>query len=235
MIMAFKKIMTTVTEKVSLWCHAICGIKKDATQNSIMLIIGFAVGLILLGGFYGYRWYRTNQEEIAQRVFSQSVQEYERVLKEGKAQDWASVETLFKIGYSQYSHAALAPFFLVYQAQAMIKQDKTVQAHELLSQAVNAMSPSSVLYPLFKIKLALMTMETNAQEAVAQLQLLADDTSSHFSDAAAYYLGEYYWIHNDHLHAKEAWQKMIDATKTDKKLGQSPWALLAQEKLAQLA
>lgn len=229
--MAFKQIVTEATDKIATWC----GIKKESSHATQILSIALAGAVVLAGGFYGYRWYRAGQEAVAQRVFSQDVQEYERVVQEGKAEDWASVETLFKIGHGQYANSAFGPFFLVYQAQAMAKQNKAEEARQLVAQAVNAMASSSPLYPLFKIKLALMTMDTNPQEAIAQLELLANDSASHFSDAAAYYLGEYHWIKNDTARAKEVWQKMIDATKTDKKLGQSPWALLAQEKIAQLA
>ena len=226
--------MQTIVNSISGWCNALCGSKKGSANNSTMALIA-AVVLVALagGGFYGYRWYRSSQEEVAQRIFSQNVQEYERVAQEGKKEDWASVEMLFKIGYGQYSHSAFAPFFLLYQAEAMIKQDKNDQAREVLAKAVDAMSSSSDLYPLFKIKGALMTMDSNAPEAVAQLKALATDSSSHFSDAAAYYLGQYYWINNDEKQARQVWQKMIDATKTDKKLGQSPWASLAQATLAQ--
>lgn len=230
--MDFKRMINAATEKIS----GLFGVQKKSSDTTTMAVtIGLVVGLVLLGGFYSYRWYRAGQEEVAQRMFSQNVQEYERVMHEGKNEDWASLETLFKLGYNQYSHSVLAPFFLIYQAQAMIKQDKSQEAREVLAKAVDAMSSSSPLYPLFKIKLALITMDTNAQEAVAQLQALANDTASHFNDAAAYYLGEYYWLNNEDAKAKEVWQKMIDATKTDKKLGQSPWASMAQEKLAQRA
>lgn len=226
--------MQTIVNTLSSWCNTLCGSKKGFTNNNSMALIGAVVivAAITGGGFYGYRWYRAGQEEVAQRVFSQNVQEYERVAQEGKKEDWASVETLFKIGYGQYSHSAFAPFFLLYQAEAMIKQDKNDQAREVLAQAVNSMSSSSDVYPLFKIKLALMTLDSNAEQAVAQLKELVH-ANSHFSDAAAYYLGQYYWMNNDDSKAKEVWQKMIDATKTDKKLGQSPWAALAQEKIAQ--
>jgi predicted negative regulator of RcsB-dependent stress response len=121
----------------------------------------------------------------------------------------------------------------LYQAQAMIKQGNNEQAREVLGKAVNAMPSSSDLAPLFNIKMALMNLDSNAPQAVAQLKELATNTSSHFSDAAAYYLGQYYWINNDEKQAKEVWHKMINATQTDKKLGQSPWAQLAQEKMAQ--
>lgn len=227
--MAMQKMVNSVSD----WCNALCGSKNGSSKNIIALIVAAVLVALVGGGFYGCKWYRAGQEEIAQRIFSQNVQEYERVVQEGKKEDWASVETLFKIGYNQYPHSVFAPFFLLYQSEAMIKQDKKDEARELLDKAINAMSSSSDLYPLFNIKKALLTFDLNPTQAVDQLKALAADSSSHFSDAAAYYLGQYYWMNNDDKQAKEVWQKMIDATKTDKKLGQSPWASLAQEKITQ--
>lgn len=224
----FKKIHHTIDQAL-----ASIGFSKNSFAGIIAVI---AIAAAVAGaGWYGYAWYRANQEDAAQRMFSQDVQEYERVVQEGKNEDWASIETLFKLGYNQYSGSAFGPFFLVYQAQALIKQNKLQEGRAVLEQATQAMAASSELYPLFKIKVALLNLDHNEQEAVAQLQLLANDTKSHFNDAAAYYLGYYYWINNDETRAHEVWQKMINETQTHAKMGKSPWAALAQEKLAYTA
>lgn len=234
--MADKNIYTNKTfTQPSSWCASIFGPQSSVCRYSKELAIGAIAALALGGAYYGYRWYNAGQEEVAQRMFAQNVQEYDRAVQEGKKEDWASIEAIFKLGYSQYSGSSLAPYFLVYQAQALIKQDKMQEAKEVLDKAVSSMSSSSPLQPLYAMKLALMTMDTDAKAGIDQLQTLANDSSNKFSDAAAYYLGEYYWTHNEGGKAKEVWQKMIETTKTDKKLGQSPWAAMAQTTLEQVA
>ncbi len=227
--------MHDVSDTISMWCSSLSGNTKEATGKVRVLLLVGAVVAVGVGAVYGYKWYRVSQEEVAQRVLARNVQEFERIVQDGKKEDWASVESLFKISHDQYASTAIAPFFLLYQAEAMIKQDKIEQARELIAQAIDVMGSSCPLCPLFTIKLALMKMDTDEQEAVKILQQLAQDTKSHFSDAAAYYLGEHYWIKQEYAKAKQVWQAMIQATKTEDANGQSPWAGLAQEKLAQIA
>lgn len=204
---------------------------KYAKQTALAVL---AAG-IFAAGYYGHRWYRINQEQAAQQLFSHNVEEFERALEEGKKEDWANVESLFKLGYDQYSHSALAPFFLIYQAQAMLKQGKGAQAFEAIDQAVHQMNTNSPLADLYKASIALMQIDSNdkamQEKGITQLQALANTPLSTGYDIASYYLGLYYMSNNDEPKAKEIWQKLINSQKDQPKMGQSPWAKLAQQKL----
>lgn len=205
--------------------------------------LAFACVIIALcvGGYYGYRWYNKNQEQAAHQLFARNVEEFEREVEEGKAEGWQNVETLFQLGYDQHSKSSLAPYFLIYKAEAMIRQNK--DATKVLEDALNQMPNNSPIKSLYGTKLALMLLDTktDTQEAedarnkgIDMLKNIAADTSSTGNDVASYYLGLYYWNNNDMNQAKEVWGKLIDTQKDVQKLGQSPWALLAQEKLGQI-
>ncbi|MCX5922170.1 MAG: hypothetical protein NTX86_02485 [Candidatus Dependentiae bacterium] len=202
------------------------------------LVIGAVILLTLTGVYFGYRFYNNSQEHYAHRLFAQNLEEYERVMQEGKAEDWASMETLFKLGYDQYSKSSLAPYFLIYQAESLEKQGKQGSL-DLLDKAVNLMSSSSPLLFVYKTKLALMRLDASDMAThkigVEDLKVLAADTKNPNNDVAAYYLGLFYWTHDNVVKAQEAWKPLFELQKTTNNLGQSPWAALAQEKLAQLA
>jgi tetratricopeptide (TPR) repeat protein len=229
--MNFQQVSKAVKNVFEMMYDAVFGDLKYAKQTAFAAL---AAGLIA-AGYYGHRWYRVNQEQSAQQLFSHNVEEFERALEEGKKDDWANVESLFKLGYDQYSHSALAPFFLIYQAQAMLKQGKSTQAFQTIDTAVQQMSADSPLADVYKASIALMRIDSNDKETqeagISQLQALADTPLSTGFDIASYYLGLYYMTQNNENKAKEIWQKLIDSQKDQPKMGQSPWAKLAQQKL----
>ncbi len=229
--MSFQEVSKAVKNVFQMIFDSIFGDLKYGRQAALAVL---AVGL-MTAGYYGYRWYRINQEQAAQQLFSHNVEEFERALEEGKKEDWANVESLFKIGYDQYSRSALAPFFLIYQAQAMLKQGNNTQAFQTLDKAVQQMDANSPLADVYKASMALMRIDSNdkaTQEAgVNQLQALANTPTSMGYDIASYYLGLYYMAQNNENKAQEVWQKLIDSQKGQPKMAQSPWAKMAQQKL----
>jgi predicted negative regulator of RcsB-dependent stress response len=238
-----KNIMQSIGDSISSVFESIFGDFKYIKELLLaIVIIGLAVG-----GYFGFRWYQSNQEYAVHQLFAHNVEEFERVLEEGKPEDWANIETLFQLGHDQHPKSTFAPLFLLYKAEAMIKQNK--DAKSIIADAISALPHNSPVKSLYATKLALMYLdaaqlpEADKQVAIqahdkglGMLKDLARDSANKNNDVAAYYLGLYYWNKNDMAQAKEAWQKLVDSQKnvTDK-LGQSPWFLLAQEKLNQLA
>ena len=201
---------------------------KNSKYNSY-INAALLVGILVVAGWYGYTWYQKYQEESAFKLFEQNVEEFERVTQEGKQADWANIELLFKLGHDQYSRSSLAPYFLVYQAQAMKKQGKhDTQVIELLDKAITAMGSASSLQPMFKVKVALMYLDMAEQENVTKgieaLRAVSENKNSTGYDIAAYYLGLYYWTHDNAAKATPIWQELIDSQKNIAKVGQSPWA-----------
>jgi len=203
----------------------------------------FALAVVIValaaGSYYGYRWWTKNKDEAAHVLFAQNLEEFERMSQEGKAEDWVAIETLFKLGYDQYPKSSLAPYFLIYQSQAQLKQNKFDEALTTLDRAIAAMPGNSPVHGFYQTKAALMRLDSKNTDTHAlgleQLRAMTRDEKNLAYDVAAYHLGLYYWTNNDMVNAKEVWQKLIDATRSSEKPGQSPWAAQAQEKLTQIA
>lgn len=195
-------------------------------QIRYALIIG---SVVVLGaaGFYTYKWYRKGVQQAAQKAFSEAMETYnqalsleyagESVSSKEKETIWDEVEIAFKTGYNQNKRSTLAPFFLVYESEALLRQGKIDQSYDILSQAVNQMSKKSPYYYLYSIKQALFEIDKkDQQKGVARLNELIQDKNNVFKDMAAYYLAEYYWANKDFKKAKELYQSIDVEQKTDK-------------------
>lgn len=202
------------------------------------ILMGVAVAIVLGVALFGYGMYNRRYEQASFQLFAQNLEEYERMDQSAKKDDWASIALLFKMGYTQYKSSVLAPLFLAYQAQALLKQNNSQEAIVVMDQAVSGMKKSSPVYGLYKAKLALMKVDSADanihNEGIALLAELAQDSYNKSSDIAAYYLGLHYWDTKDVAKAKETWEKLVNSMKDSTK-GVSPWAQQAQAKLAQIS
>jgi len=150
---------------------------------------------------------------------------------------WERVTSVFKDAYESHSGAGIAPIFLAYRAEALVKLDKLDEAIEVLRQAIAGMSNGQTR-ELYQAKLALMLLDNKKDTSVGleTLKKLAADDQSVVRDLALYHLGEHYWYAKNFTEAKNYWNQLLLSYKsTDKgsSLGDrpSPWVALAQEKL----
>ena len=60
--------------------------------------------------------------------------------------------------------------------------------------------------------------------------MLAQNKDNMFRDSAQYYLGRYYWAHNQIDDARAVWQQLVDEQR-DEKMAPSPWVNQVQEQL----
>lgn len=229
---------TSISKTLTSWYQDVFNHSKKNDHYSRELTIAACLGLLVAGGYYSYRWYTNNKNSAAHALFSQNLEELERVMQDGKQEDWASIQTLFKLGYDQYPKSSLAPYFLAYQAEALIKQGELEQAISTMHKAVDQMPSNSPVLGLYKTKVALMELDsanTDTQKTgLESLHAIAQHAGSTAQDVAAYHLGLYYWVKNDTAQAKHVWTALIEATHSKDKAGKSPWAAKAQEKLAQI-
>lgn len=229
---------TGISGTLTSWYQDLFNHSKKNNHYERELTIAIVLALLVAGAYYGYRWHTNKKNAAAHALFSQNLEELERVMQDGKQEDWASIQTLFKLGYDQYPKSSLAPYYLAYQAEAMIKQGQLEEAISTMHKAINQMPSDSPVLGLYKTKVALMELDSTIADtqktALESLHAIAKDAGSNAQDVAAYHLGLYYWVNNDAAQAKNVWTALIEATHSKEKAGQSPWAAKAHAKLMQI-
>lgn len=206
-----------------------------ADKNNRLFAIGLAVVLLIGGTYTGYKYYYKGIQRVAQRDFSQAMQTYNEAIggQAKKENIWTEVEFAFKTGYQQNKSSTLAPFFLAYQSEALLKLNNKEEAYKVLTQAVDSMkSPFSYFY---QVKQALMEIDMNQlDKGVKHLESLANDIHNQFADLANFYLAEYYWSQNDISNAQKHFALVAQASSENKE-SRAPWVQASLEKLEQLS
>ncbi len=235
--MAIRSVIDAIQDMFTSWYEAIMGEKRIKRHYIRYLFIILGIAGLATGSFFGYRWYVMYRERSAYKALTEYLDDYRHARSEQDA-DWAPIEDLFKLGYEQHSNSYLAPFFLAFESDALIQQNKKTEAAQVLDGMIAKSSNKDPLLPLFKTKRALLKLDLQdkaAQESgLEELVELGNDTQNIFNDVALYYLGQYYWSENKLDDAKHTWQQLVDQQKHEKIMG-SPWAQLAQQKLDQIA
>ncbi len=201
--------------------------------------IALLVIIISLCSYGGYRWYVVSLEHKAQETLAEHMQEYQRAVKAGASDEIFRMEMLFASDYMRHKKSSIAPLFLLFQADAQIQQGKDTEALDALQNTIKALPAKSPMMPLIKTKQALVQLD-NHDEAIQQrgqqeLIQLARDEKNQFSDMALFYLGRYYWSHDNLGEAKKAWQELIDMPRYSQPYASpSPWVDDAREALQQI-
>lgn len=201
----------------------------------ILLLTLLAVG----GGYLGYRWYMLSKGQTVQREVAMRMEEFQRILAgapEAMPAQLAQLESVLTFDYNLNQRNKLAPMFLLLQADVQLQQQKEVETLDTLQRLITILA-TSPLQPLIKTKRALLQLDS-ADVQVKELGLqnltqLAYDTDNTQRDSALFYLGRYYWVHDQLDEAKRVWQELID-TPTYTGSFPSPWVYEAQEALAQV-
>jgi hypothetical protein len=200
-----------------------------------VLIILVALGIIL-GIRMGYRWYDIKRNEAAQRAFSQAVAQFDKA-QQAPVDMWGEVAMAFKLGYEQHSSSSLAPYFLAFQAQALLRQGHYREALDLLDSVEKQGTPTPFarLYTIQKTLIKLDQEDTDTQEqGLQELLAIAQDAKNKYRDEALYYLGFYYWSRGDLVRAKAEWQLLVQLFPAHGQAG-SAYAAQAQVRLNQIA
>ena len=210
-------------------------INDEKNQKTILsLLVGAG---LLVGGFYGYRYYQTAKNQKAQRILSEVLSEYERALETNSVEAWGNLASLAALGYQQHKSAGSAAYFLAIESEAVRRQGDYQKAFVLLDQAIAGVPSRSAVNNLYKTKQALMKID-NAdagikQQGLDELIALGSNSKNSNRDLALYYVGYYYWVNDNLVQAEKAWNELIALDSTDKR-ATSPWAVMAQSKLQQV-
>jgi hypothetical protein len=210
--------------------------KKQQVLYIKIALFSIALLIVAAKAFFLYHWYVEYREQSAQKMLAQSLKEYYKAAKTNSVEDWDAVAALCKVGYEQHANSYIAPYFLAYQAEALIQQHKLKDALPVLEQVFLIMSEKSPLFFLFKLKYALVHLDIPqyTQTGLQELIELARNEKNPYHDTALFYLGNYYWVQDQMQEAKKVWQELID-THWQQHMNPSPWVGLVQEKLKQIS
>lgn len=201
------------------------------------ILIAISILFIAGGGYLGYRWYAVSQEQYAYQSIADYMRDYRLAMEINTPAEWQRIDGLLAIGYAQHKRTNMAPFFLMLRAEALLRQKNVLEAVNVLEQAIAALPSRSPIMPLFATKRALLLLDATddalQKEGLQQLITLARDKNNPYNDVALFYLGRYYWTHDNVQDAQKAWQELIDNSVMEKAYP-SPWIKEAKDTLKQI-
>ena len=221
-------------------------IRQRATSMALGLLV-----LSTVGGatWFGFTKYTAHQERQAQLAFSHCSKQFDIARSSGLESDWQDLQVSADAGYKKYQRTHLAPYFLLLETQA-----QTLRAEKDLLGAVQTMdrliareAKNSPLLGLLRLRKALIQIDLDESDKIVQassqvsgngltgiseLESLAYDATNNEQDAALFYLGQYYWSHDELEKAQVAWQKLASGYSSGDDSG--VWARAASQQLAHL-
>lgn len=220
-------------------------------QTQFLVVISAII--FVIGGFYGYFYYKQAREESAYHALVAVVKYVDAPVKkeavdQSKEEDlsflnkeefksfeekWTKIEEECKENYKVHKSSGIASFFLVYRVQALIELKKLQEAIDVMRVAISKMRNDNVKNH-YQIKLALMLIdskdESSCNEGIELLRKIANAKDSVAQDSALYHLGEYYWYQRRFNEARNYWNQLLLAFDKQEEYA-SPWVAVAKEKL----
>ncbi len=209
----------------------------DTHLKSRLIYLAFIVGLSALvsAGWFGYAWYVKRQEQAAYKDLAESIDAFYKVLAaSNNTQAWQDVVTAFTVGAQRHARSHLAPYFLAYQADALLYQGDQQSALSVMDNMISMLSKTSPLYYTYATKRALMKLDAQQpdikQQAKAELEQLIKDSAnpSYTKDMALYYAGLDAWNQGDKEQARAYWSSIANPSTPQEA---SLWWEKAQERM----
>src|SRR5262245_58907145 len=109
-----------------------------------------ALAGLLAAGWFGYSWYVRNKEQAAYKELAESIDAYIKSTGYGyNLEKLVDSERAFGVGAQKHTSSRLHPFFLAYQADALIQQGKQKDAVALFDKLITEIDRKHPLYYLF--------------------------------------------------------------------------------------
>lgn len=201
---------------------------KNATKKVIFYYLKWVsyfllIILVALFLYFGQQQLISLRETAAQKSLAQIITRF-REYQDGTL-DEATLGEFHKtieIEQEQYQNSFIAPYFANIQAEVFIKEGKLSEAVQVLDAAL-LLSNDPITQSILATKRALILLDFNPDIGIKQLKELITNEDNVISDIAQFYLGRYYWVHNDIDSAKEIWNNFV-ANQSQYRISQSPYA-----------
>lgn len=232
--MTAQQMMRLAREYVIDWYDELSGHARKRRRRYIRYAIGAGACIVLLGTLIGlYRWYSVYRERVAEKSLALCMDSFLTANRSMQPR-WADVAEQCAHEATTHTHSYLYPYFKALQTEALVKSDDMTHALEVMEVMHASMRSSDPLYNLFALKYALMQLDS-ADEAVKArgleaLKRLAENSSNLYTDAAQFYLGQYYWSNNQVDEARGVWKQLLSARRMEQGMT-SPWAEIAVPKI----
>jgi len=181
--------------------------KNDKSSQIIFILL-----IVGLAGYGGFRFYKSRvaaREARAHQMFTESMQLYMKAM-EGQEQ-WEDVAGAYSLGYEQNGSSRIAPFFKLFQADALLNKGEKEQALPLMEEAIGELDKKNALRSLYEVKIALINIDSEDQaakdKAIQELEKIAA-TDCSAQNIAAYYLGLYHWQEGQKEKAETIWAQL---------------------------
>jgi tetratricopeptide (TPR) repeat protein len=199
-------------------------------RNSILgvlLLVGIAVG-----SWFSYKWYNQRLERQAYQALAEGIETFNKnsAADESDSAKWGDLERAFAGAAERHKNSKLAPYFLAYQAEALIHQGKQQEAIIIMEKMLTQITTQSPLYYYYALKQDLMRLD-GADEKVQQrglqdLKELAQTAGTPVEEEALYYSGLALHLQGDKEGARHYWDMLDNKSAPD-----SHWRALAQSKV----
>jgi cytochrome c-type biogenesis protein CcmH/NrfG len=204
-----------------------------------LLLAGLVVGAV---GYSSYSYLSTSREKYAYKNFAESHDLFEQAVaaddgtsEKKNTELWKDVELAFEEGYLKNKKSSIAPYFLAFQAEALIQQKELAKAVTVMDGMMASLKKDSPLFGLYAVKSSLMKLDMENAElrkrGLEELIKLANEELNPSRDMALYYLGEYYWSQNEPQKARISWQYLQDVAQFGKSPTPSPWFELVKSRI----
>jgi len=201
---------------------------KNATNKIISYYLKIAsyfvlIILAVLLLYFGQQKWISWREEAAQKALAQIITRFQEY-KDGPV-DIAALQELhstIEVEQERHRNAYIAPYFANMRAEVFIKEGKLQEAVKALDDAL-AFKTDPVTQSIFATKRALLLLDVEPTKGIEQLKELISNEENVVPDIAQFYLGRYYWVHNDIEEAKKIWNTFV-LDQSQYRISQSPYA-----------
>lgn len=170
-------------------------------------------------------WYRYASNQSAMRASKELLhvvrlfEEQVRSEQETSPEQWEALAKTLADSFEKNSSARISAAFLMYQADALLRADKMSEAITVMKKAVYSSSIASQVRAYYELKLALVLIDTNNQDQVAEgvalLEKLAAQVKGAAQEHALFHLGMHHWVNKQYAQAKHYWQQYMVNYGTD--------------------